>query len=95
MQIERERRGSDFEIILLSLLSRFSHIFLLLLLSFGLYSEKMFDLDDDRFSFDEEKHRKTIRRAFDSSLMTSKDGLNKTEFKCAWLYLFGYKISKV
>lgn len=29
------------------------------------------------------------------SSSTDKSLLSKTDFKCAWLYLFGYKIAKV
>ena len=43
-----------------------------------------------------DEYKKTIKKVFDSfSSQKEADGLNKTDFKCAWLYLFGYKISKV
>lgn len=41
----------------------------------------------------EEEFKKKIRSAFDR-FSTDRHTLNKTDFKCAWLYLFGYKISK-
>jgi len=41
-----------------------------------------------------EEVKSTIRRAFQNATK-SKDSMNKTEFKMAWIYLFGYKISKV
>ncbi len=43
-------------------------------------------------SIDEVKS--TIKRAFQNAVK-NKDQMNKTEFKMAWIYLFGYKISKV
>lgn len=40
--------------------------------------------------------KKLIKKSFILSSSTkNKDFLFKTDFKCAWLYLFGYKISKV
>ena len=40
--------------------------------------------------------RHIIKRTFDNySTAKNKNILYKTDFKCAWLYLFGYKISKV
>ncbi|CAF0789387.1 unnamed protein product [Brachionus calyciflorus] len=54
----------------------------------------MFHFIDDEPSSKEEC-KKLIRKAFVlSSSSKNKDSLNKTDFKCAWLYLFGYKISK-
>ena len=42
-------------------------------------------------------HTKVIRKAFQDALSNPKSDqlLTKTDFKVAWLYLFGYKISKV
>jgi len=50
--------------------------------------------DDDPKACD---HTKLIKKAFQGALSNSSDTalLNKTDFKVAWLYLFGYKISKV
>ena len=43
-----------------------------------------------------EQSKRIIQKAFTkTSSSVNKDLLNKTDFKCAWLYLFGYKISKV
>ncbi len=43
-----------------------------------------------------EQSKQIIQKAFTkTSSSTNKDLLNKTDFKCAWLYLFGYKITKV
>ncbi|RMZ96763.1 EF-hand calcium-binding domain-containing 11-like [Brachionus plicatilis] len=40
--------------------------------------------------------KKLIKKSFVASSSTkNKDILYKTDFKCAWLYLFGYKISKL
>lgn len=40
--------------------------------------------------------KKLIRKSFlDNSSFANKNLVNKTDFKAAWLYLFGYKISKV
>ena len=40
--------------------------------------------------------KKLIRNSFlDNSSFPNKNLVNKTDFKAAWLYLFGYKISKV
>jgi hypothetical protein len=54
----------------------------------------MFHYKEDNPPLDEFK--KLIRKAFtDNSSYPDKDFVNKTDFKAAWLYLFGYKISKV
>lgn len=43
-----------------------------------------------------EASKNLIRTAFKRySSAKDKDLISKTDFKCAWLYLFGYKISKV
>jgi hypothetical protein len=57
----------------------------------------MFSFKDDDESRAVDQHREIVRRAFklNCSSSSESDGLNKTDFKCAWLYLFGYKISKV
>jgi hypothetical protein len=54
----------------------------------------MFHFKEDNPPLDDFK--KLIRKAFvDNSSYPNKDLVNKTDFKAAWLYLFGYKISKV
>jgi hypothetical protein len=51
-----------------------------------------------------DKYKKIIKKAFDKTLsITQNEAMNmkndnlitKTQFKMGWLYLFGYKISKV
>ena len=56
----------------------------------------MFHFKHECASLNEAEYKKRIRAAFDN-FCTDKSAsvLNKTDFKCAWLYLFGYKISKV
>ena len=49
--------------------------------------------DDTQASLND--HKKLIKKAFKNSLSNDEVLLYKTEFKVAWLYLFGYKISKV
>ena len=51
----------------------------------------------DEFNASIDDHKKLIKKAFQDSLSTTNDHLllKKTDFKVAWLYLFGYKISKV
>ena len=51
----------------------------------------MFRFKDDGKSL--ENSRVQVKKAF-SSNSSNGQSLNKTDFKCAWLYLFGYKISK-
>ena len=54
----------------------------------------MFHFKDENVPIEE--YKKMLRKAFlNSSSSTSKNLLFKTDFKVAWLYLFGYKISKV
>lgn len=56
----------------------------------------MFHFRDENESKITESSKDLIRRAFKRfSTAQDKSLLFKTDFKCAWLYLFGYKISKV
>ena len=52
----------------------------------------MFQFENEKPSIEESK--KLIKKAFTSSSIDKKL-LKKTDVKTAWIYLFGYKISKV
>jgi hypothetical protein len=52
----------------------------------------MFQFEDEKPSIEEAKS--LLRKTFQDS-SSDKKFLNKTDCKAAWIYLFGYKISKV
>ena len=52
----------------------------------------MFHFEDERPSIEEAKS--LLRKTF-QNLSSDKKLLTKTDCKVAWIYLFGYKISKV
>ena len=57
----------------------------------------MFHLKENDTQVAVNEVKKRVKKAFLGALSNSNDELllYKTDFKVAWLYLFGYKISKV